>query len=264
MTESLALTRVSLPGREGPRLEVDSLALDAARMTALVGPNGSGKTSLLRAILGLEPTLRGQICHGDTALGSLSPHARAARIGWLPQHEQLQPSVMVEEYLVAACARFSWPRREAVARAREALHAQGLGALWNSEIVHLSGGERQRLSLVALSLQRSAWWLCDEPANHLDPARQFEIYRHLGDAWRKGQALVCVTHDINLLWYAVPPEDWSRVRVLGMREGHVAFDCPLSDSALPASLGALYGLQVAKTSDGTHPRLMMRPHEVQA
>ena len=83
----------------------------------------------------------------------------------------------------------------------------------------LSGGERQRLSMVALDLQESEWWLCDEPANHLDPAQQLRAYARMAESWRAGQAVVCVTHDVNLLWSVAaaraPEGGGGRVRVDG-------------------------------------------------
>lgn len=245
MTAALEGRGLRLDGRGGPRLDVPSLRLDAEDFNAVVGPNGSGKTSLLRALLGLERGLEGEVRYGDEDVRRMSPRDRAARLGWLPQRELLLDAVFVDEYLLGACLRFGMSRSAAVSRARARLEAFGLGALWGVSVLTLSGGERQRLSMVALDLQESDWWLCDEPANHLDPAQQLRVYEGMSESWRAGQAVVCVTHDVNLLWGVAPPSERGRVRVLGMRDGGLAFDRRLDDPGLPEALGELYGVGVA-------------------
>ena len=257
MTAPLILKDIELAGRERPRLRVPELRLESSRMIALVGPNGSGKTSLLRAILGLERALSGTIRCGEQDLLTATTRARAEKVGWLPQHEPRGEGVSVFEFLRGACFRFDASRGEIDGRILEGLRGRELCHLVHAQLNQLSGGERQRLGLTALMLQGASWWLCDEPANHLDPKQQLLTYGALGAAWRGGQALVCVTHDVNLLWHAVPRDRWGEVRVVGMDRGEVVVDDSLLSSRLAEGLSEIYQLDVRLTSREETPVFTM-------
>jgi ABC-type cobalamin transport system ATPase subunit len=99
--------------------------------------------------------------------------------------------------------------------------------------------------------------LVDEPANHLDPAQQIEVYRLLGELWRAGKSLILVTHDINLLRHLGDPE---RVRVAGIACGKLAFESWLTTPELPTQLGQLFGVQMRALSlDGQRILMPERP-----
>ena len=257
MTAPLVLKDIKLAGRERPRLRVPELRLESSRMIALVGPNGSGKTSLLRAVLGLERELSGTILCGEQNLLTATPRGRAEKVGWLPQHEPHGEGVSVFEFLRGACFRFDASREEIDARILEGLCGRELGHLAHAQLSQLSGGERQRLGLTALMLQGASWWLCDEPANHLDPKQQLLTYGTLGAAWRGGQALLCVTHDVNLLWQAVAREQWGDVRVVGMDRGEIVVDDSLLSPGLAEGLSEIYRLDVRRTSREETPLFTM-------
>jgi ABC-type cobalamin/Fe3+-siderophores transport system ATPase subunit len=95
--------------------------------------------------------------------------------------------------------------------------------------------------------------LLDEPGNHLDPAQQIEIYRLLGSLWQKGLGLLLVTHDVNLLSHLGAPE---RIRVVGLKQGRVAFSSPYLAAELPALLGELYGLAFVELRHGAQRVLL--------
>ncbi|MGB1700503.1 MAG: ATP-binding cassette domain-containing protein, partial [Nannocystaceae bacterium] len=193
----------------------------------------------------------------DLDLLRTSPRRRAAVVGWLPQHEPQAEGIDVEEFLHGACFRYQASRAALTHRIHKQLDVSGLAQLAQAPLQQLSGGERQRLGLAALMLQAPEWWLCDEPANHLDPKQQLLTYGALGRAWSDGQALICVTHDINLLWHAVPEARWEDVRVLGMNRGEIVVDEPLVSSALVEGLREIYELDVALVREAGVPRLAM-------
>ncbi len=257
MTEPIILTDLELAGRERARVRVAGLRLESSRLIALVGPNGSGKTSLLRSILGLESKLSGAITCGGVDLLKVSPKRRAASVGWLPQHEPRGEGLSVVEFLHGACFRYGASREEIDRRVLERLGAMALGHLAYASLTQLSGGELQRLGLAALTLQNAAWWLCDEPANHLDPKQQLLTYRALGAAWSEGQALVCVTHDVNLLWHSVQEERWDEVRIVGMDRGEVVVDESLLSPRLAEGLSEIYRLRVRLAREADAPRFAM-------
>ena len=97
------------------------------------------------------------------------------------------------------------------------------------------------MAFACLVAQEAEILLSDEPANHLDPAQQLDVYRLLGELWREGRTVLCISHDVNLLHHV---GDAERVRVIGLRRGSLLFDARLSDAALPAQLGALFGVEM--------------------
>jgi iron complex transport system ATP-binding protein len=106
------------------------------------------------------------------------------------------------------------------------------------------------VALAALLAQEAGILLVDEPANHLDPGYQAETYRLLGELWRQGLGVVCVTHDVNLLAHAGGA---GTLRVFGMRQGAARFEHCFADDALAAELGELFGVPVTRVHAGTRP-----------
>jgi iron complex transport system ATP-binding protein len=98
------------------------------------------------------------------------------------------------------------------------------------------------VALAILRAQEAQILLLDEPANHLDPAQQRTTYKNLGDLWRKGHGLVCVTHDINLLGALERPNEETPIRVIGMGHGELVFDSHYDAPELPELLSDLFGV----------------------
>jgi iron complex transport system ATP-binding protein len=237
----ISLDGVSVERRGRTLLDGVSLTLESGQLLALLGPNGAGKTTLLRAMLGLVQPSSGRVRCGDVDLGSLDPRARAARIAWLPQHSQAAEELSALDVVVAARFRFDEPFPVAEREARAALERVGVGAAAKRALGTLSGGERQRVALAGLLAQAAPVLLVDEPANHLDPAQQIEVYRLLGELWREGHSIVCVTHDVNLLRHL---GDARNVRIGGVARGKLHFECSLTAPELPERLAALFGLRM--------------------
>jgi iron complex transport system ATP-binding protein len=242
-TESLALSFEDVSFEVHGRRVLDRIALSVAarEFMALVGPNGAGKSTLLRTALGLVRRHVGVVRLGGRALGELRAVDRAALVAWLPQQLALTESVSVEELVATARFRFREGHDVAIEQARIALEQAGAAAFAARSVLELSGGERQRVLIAALLAQRAPLLLLDEPANHLDPAQQIELYRLLGRLWQSGLTLVCVSHDVNLLRHLPDP---ARVRVCGMDAGRLCFDLPYTAAELPGRLSELYGLEL--------------------
>jgi iron complex transport system ATP-binding protein len=237
----LKLEQVRVVRRQRALLDGIEFTLERGELLALVGPNGAGKTTLLRAILGLSPPERGRVLLDGVNVQTLSPAERAARVAWLPQHSAAAEELPALEVVIAARFRFRESFAHSAERARLALERVGVAALAERALGSLSGGERQRVALAGLLAQEAPLLLVDEPANHLDPAQQIEVYRLLGELWREGKSIVCVTHDVNLLRHLQNP---SQVGVLGMAAGNVAFQCRLDAPALADRLGELFAVRM--------------------
>jgi ABC-type cobalamin/Fe3+-siderophores transport system ATPase subunit len=234
---------VDLSVKLGERVLLDRITLRIAPgdFVALIGPNGAGKTTLLKTALSLRAPSSGSVRLGNSSVTELEARRRAALIAWLPQHIRAEEPVTALESVTAARFRFAESHAQSRRAAERALTRVGASAYAERRVTELSGGERQRVAFACLVAQEAQILAFDEPANHLDPAQQLDVYRLLGELWREGRTIVCINHDVNLLHQV---GDSSRVRVVGLRAGRFVFDAPFDAPELPAQLGALFGVQM--------------------
>ncbi|MFG2648551.1 ABC transporter ATP-binding protein [Streptomyces sp. NPDC048436] len=207
---SLSLEDITLTyaDGEGRLTALDGVGLDvpAGTLTAVVGPSGSGKSSLLAVAATLVTPDRGRVVVGGTETGSLSAAERAelrrGRMGIVFQQPNLLASLTALEQ-VELMARLDGARQgrrrrkaEVRERARELLHTVGIAELAHRRPHQLSGGQRQRVGIARALMNAPAVLLVDEPTSALDHergARVMELLGRLTKEW--GTATVLVTHD---------------------------------------------------------------------
>ncbi|MFS4106889.1 ABC transporter ATP-binding protein [Streptomyces sp. PD-S100-1] len=199
---SLLLEDVTLtyPDGDGRLTALDRvrLAVPAGALTAVVGPSGSGKSSLLAVAATLIAPDSGRVCVSGTATGDLSAAERAVlrrrSIGIVFQQPNLLPSLTAAEQL-EVMARLDG-RRTASGRARELLAAVGLDGLAHRRPHQLSGGQRQRVNIARALMNEPSVLLVDEPTSALDHERGAAVLGLLSRLTRdRGTATVLVTHD---------------------------------------------------------------------
>ncbi|MBA2960503.1 ATP-binding cassette domain-containing protein [Ramlibacter sp. MAH-25] len=159
----------------GPTTVLDGLALQvrAGDRLAMVGRNGVGKTTALRAIMGLVPIRAGRITFDGRDLAGLAPHRRAdLGIGYVPQTRDIFPSLTVEENLVSGLKR----RSRAALDEAYALFPR-LAERRRNGGSQLSGGEQQMLSVARALLGQPKLLLLDEPLEGLAPLIRQELLR---------------------------------------------------------------------------------------
>jgi len=215
-----------------------SLSVPNAEFVAVLGPNGTGKTSLLRTLLGLQPLSAGRV----EVLGSAPRHGTPL-VGYVPQQRAFDPDLTVRgrDLVAMGLNGHRWGftvRPEPVERrVNEFLELVGARGYADAAIGRLSGGEQQRLRIAQALIGEPRLLLCDEPLLSLDMSSQQTIVQLLAEwSHRRGVTVVFVAHDINPLLGAVD-------RVLLLAGGRWAFGS-VEEVLTSATLTRLYNSPV--------------------
>jgi iron complex transport system ATP-binding protein len=187
----------------GRRL-VNGLELDLApgQCWALLGQNGTGKTTLLHTLAGLRAAASGHVQYAGRPLGAWRRRLLARHVGLLPQDAADPfPATVLETALLGRHPhRSAWSPDSAadLALARAALATADLAGLESRGVARLSGGERRRLAIATLLTQDPALLLLDEPFNHLDLRHAVGLLNHLRALTAQGRCVLMSLHDPNL------------------------------------------------------------------
>ncbi len=169
------------------------LTIEPGVCFGLLGPNGAGKTTTLRLCLGLTDPDAGDI----VMLGHRIPdEARAARarIGVVPQMDNLDPDFTVRENLMVFGRYFGYRKRDIEARMPALLEFAGLSARGDTKIQTLSGGMKRRLTLARALVNDPDLIFLDEPTTGLDPQARHLIWERLRQLLNQGKTIVLTTH----------------------------------------------------------------------
>jgi ABC-type polar amino acid transport system ATPase subunit len=199
-----------------------SFTAERGELIAVMGASGTGKTTVLRAVAGLEPIAGGAIdIDGLTLSPGPIPKGRVLRdlhrrVGMVFQfHHLFAHMTAMHNVWLAPVRVLRQPRSESEARARQLLTSLGVGARAEAMPHELSGGEAQRVAIARALAVDPPRLLMDEPTASLDPARRGELAATLLELAAAGRSVVVATHDA----------DFARAcatRVVMMEEGRVA------------------------------------------
>ena len=191
--------------RSAPKFALGPASFEANQreLVAILGPNASGKSTLLRLLAGLAKPLSGRIEIDGTEIGKLDLRTRAQRIALVQQESELLFPLRVWEYVLQG--RYPHGRRlrfesdEDCLLAGNALAQVGADALRDRWMDRLSGGEKQRVILARALAQQPSLLLLDEPTQHLDIGGKVELLRRLRKlADGNRYTVLVVTHELDL------------------------------------------------------------------
>jgi iron complex transport system ATP-binding protein len=176
-----------------------SLRMAAGEVFCLLGPNGCGKTTLFKTMLGLLPALHGDVFLDGADIRALSRKVVARRIAYVPQAQAVPFAFTAHEIVlmgrVAHRGAFSCPTRHDRDIARAALDALEIGQLADRDVTRLSGGQRQLVLIARALAQESKLVVMDEPTASLDFGNQVRVMREIKRLAARGVGVILSTHD---------------------------------------------------------------------
>ncbi|HEY6905601.1 MAG TPA: ABC transporter ATP-binding protein [Candidatus Acidoferrales bacterium] len=191
--------------RSAPKFALGPVSFQAQQreLIAILGPNASGKSTLLTLIAGLNKPLSGRIEIDGVEVSQIDLRTRAQQIALVQQESELLFPLRVWEYVLQG--RYPYGRRLRFESAEDCLHAGnalaqvGADAFRDRWMERLSGGEKQRVILARALAQRPSLLLLDEPTQHLDIGGKVELLRRLRRlADENRYAVLVVTHELDL------------------------------------------------------------------
>lgn len=189
----------SYDGSENLVLENINLEVEKGDFACIVGPNGGGKTTLLKLILGLNKPLRGEV-----RVFGKAPENQRQKIGYVPQFSKFDSNfpVSVLDVVLMGCLSksFWWGRysKEQTARAEESLETVGLKDFIHKSFADLSGGQKQRALIARAVMSEPELLLLDEPTASVDVHGTEQFYKMFAEMNKKFTILI-VSHDIGFV-----------------------------------------------------------------
>ncbi|MEV6981749.1 ABC transporter ATP-binding protein [Sphaerisporangium sp. NPDC051017] len=253
----LRASGLRLAYRDRPVVEDLDVTIPPGRVTAIVGANACGKSTLLRALARLLTPVQGKVLLDGRALRSIPPRELARRLGILPQSPVAPEGLTVADLVGRGRSPHqTWWRQWSAADERavcDALAATGMTALAERPVDELSGGQRQRAWIAMAVAQGTGVLLLDEPTTYLDLAHQIDVLDLITDLNRReGRTIVMVLHDLN---QACRYAD----HVIAMKSGRIVAEGAPADVITEQAVEDVFGLRCRVTTDPVSGTPMVIP-----
>jgi iron complex transport system ATP-binding protein len=234
-----------------------SLEIPAGKVTAILGPNGTGKTTLLHILLGLLKPLNGVVKVSGKSHKEYSRRELSQMIGLVPQFESVLFNFSVFEFVLLGRSPYlkplQLPGSEDVRISEEALLAAGIAHLRNKPVNEISGGERQLVHISRVLTQQTQILLLDEPTAHLDLENQNRILSLLKQMSSRGNTAVLTTHDPNAAIFAA---DYFVL----MNRGKIAAQGNLDEVITAENLSMIYRIPIRVEQTNGYTMVVMDKH----
>lgn len=171
--------------------------------TAILGHNGTGKSTLLKTIADLQTSISGEVCIDNKPIPDYSVFEKSRLISIvLSNRNEIVQTLRVYEVLSLAVAPHREWYRKLSAREQQSIEEMaaqlGIDRFMNRQLFSLSDGEMQKVAIARALLQNTPILLLDEPTAHLDLHHKIEIYLLLQSLARSGKTIICTSHDVEL------------------------------------------------------------------
>ena len=256
---ALAAEKLSVTLGGHPILKDVTLRADTGEVTALVGPNGVGKSTLIRVLAGLLKPDAGNVSLLGHPLSSYPPRRLGQTLALVPQDTRVDVDFLVSDFVAMGryphLGRFRLPGEEDHRQVADAMAATEITPLANRLMPTLSGGERQRVFLSRAWATRAKMILLDEPTANLDVRHALQFHQALGRLVRENRSALVALHELNAaLRFAH--------RVIVMNRGQVVATGSPTDTLTDDCLRTVFGVRAKRVTDedGT-VQLLMRLDE---
>ena len=228
------------PGKEV--LKNINSAIPEGKVTVLLGPNGCGKSTLMKSLCGILPVSKGEVFLNEQALSKLPQKELARKIAYLPQNRQI-PDITVERLVLHGRFPYlSYPRhyrQQDYEAAREAMIQMGIEELSDTPLYRLSGGQRQKVYIAMALAQNAPVILLDEPTTYLDVGNQLQLLKMARDLADRGKTVIMVLHDLP---HALQTAD----RIILLQEGNVVTSGTVEEVYASHSLEHVFQVKLSR------------------
>lgn len=222
------------------------LSIPSGQVTAIIGANGSGKSTVLKALARLLRPVEGRVLLDGQDIHALATRDVARQLGLLPQGPVTPDGITVADLVrrgrmphTSVFRQWSATDEHAV---DHALAMTGMSRHADEQVDSLSGGQRQRAWLALTVAQDTPLLLLDEPTTFLDVAHEMAVFELLGRQAREGRAVLLVSHQLNLVARFAD-------RLILLHEGRIAASGGVGDVMQASILEKVYGWPVVVTRD---------------
>ena len=252
----LRVNKIEFAYDSTPVLENISMELDRSEILGIVGPNGTGKSTLIRCIDRILKPQQGTILLDENDITTMNRMEIARKMGYVPQSTtRVFPASVIDTVLMGRRPHLGWKSSEEdMDKVLEILELLGIVEFAMRDFNEISGGQQQKVLIARALAQEADVLLLDEPTSNLDIRHQLEVMEIMTNVVRKnGISAVMAIHDLNLA---------SRYtdRILMMNGGRIFAAGEPASVLTIENIKRVYGVEVLVKSDGERPYIIpVRP-----